>query len=237
MDELEKLAKWFKEAGNTVRFTPETRAQNKTIQNITDWLAVVSFEIKKDYPLVSDRLFTLKNKLFMKGNFINAGTFGRISELLIFLQNSYGKQEQSYWECVHPSFRGTVKDKFMQGHYSDATFSASKILMNRLKLIYKEITPDWHDMDGNQLVEHLFSEQKPKIVFSDSSTQTGRNIQRGNSLLFKGWLCRIRNVNAHEEATDISRQEGFQDLLLISKLMSALDNWEAMPRSPMSLDE
>ena len=95
MDELEKLAKWFKEAGNTVRFTPETRAQNKTIQNITDWLAVVSFEIKKDYPLVSDRLFTLKNKLFMKGNFINAGTFGRISELLIFLQNSYGKQEQS----------------------------------------------------------------------------------------------------------------------------------------------
>ena len=95
--------------------------------------------------------------------------------------------------------------------------------MNRLKLIYKEITPDWHDIDGNQLVEHLFSEQKPKIVFSDSSTQTGRNIQRGNSLLFKGWLCRIRNVNAHEEAVDISREEGFQDLLLISKLMTELD--------------
>ena len=237
MDELEKLAKWFKEAGNTVRFTPLTQSPGKTVRDITDALAILSFNIKKDYPLLSERLFTLKNRLFMTNNFVNVSAFGRISEILIFLQNSHGKQEQSYWECVHPAFRGAVKDKFMQGHYSDATFSASKILMNRLKLIYKEITPDWHDMDGNQLVEHLFSEQKPKIVFSDSSTQTGRNIQRGNSLLFKGWLCRIRNVNAHEEATDISREEGFQDLLLISKLMNALDNWEAMPHFLMSLDE
>ena len=223
MDELEKLSKWFKDAENTVRFTPMTQSPGKTVQNITDALAILSFNIKKDYPLLSERLFTLKNRLFMTNNFVNVSAFGRISEILIFLQNSYGKQEQSYWECVHDAFRGAVKDKFMQGHYSDATFSASKILMNRLKLIYKEITPDWRDMDGNQLVEHLFSEQNPRILFGDLSTQTGRNIQRGNSLLFRGWVCRIRNVNAHEEAADISREEGFQDLLLISKLMAELD--------------
>lgn len=223
MDELEKLSKMFKEAENTVRFIPMTQSPGKTVQDITDALVILSFNIKKDYPLLSERLFTLKNRLFMKNNFVNVSTFGRISEILIFLLNSYGKQEQSYWECVHHAFRGAVKDKFMQGHYSDATFSASKILMNRLKLIYKEITPDWHDMDGNQLVEHLFSEQKPRILFGDLSTQTGRNIQRGNSLLFRGWVCRIRNVNAHEEAADISREEGFQDLLLISKLMTELD--------------
>ena len=167
MNELEKLVNWFKDNVDIVQFTPETRAQTKTIQDITDWLSVLSFEIKKDYPFVSDRLFALKNKLFMKDDFVNAGVFGRISELLLFLQNSYGKQEQSYWECVHQAFRGEVKDKFLQGHYSDATFSASKILMNRLKSIYKEITPDWHDMDGNNLVEHLFPDQNPRILFSD----------------------------------------------------------------------
>ena len=237
MNELEKLVNWFNDGGNSVRFTPLTQSPSKTVQDITDALAVLSFNIKKDHPLLSERLFTLKNRLFMSGNFVNVSTFSRISEILLFLQNSHGKQEQSYWECVHHSFRGEVKDKFLQGHYSDATFSASKILMNRLKSIYKEITPDWHDMDGNQLVEHLFPDQNPRILFSDLSTQTGRNIQRGNSLLFKGWVCRIRNVNAHEETVDISREEGFQDLLLISKLMTELDKWGAGNRATMPRKE
>ena len=89
MNELEKLLKWFNDAGNTVRFTSETRAQDKTIQDITDWLAVVSFEIKKDYPLISDRLFVLKNKLFMKGNFVNVRNSYRSSKRTRHLSAGY----------------------------------------------------------------------------------------------------------------------------------------------------
>lgn len=234
MDELEKLLKWFNDNANIIRFTPETYSDDRTIHDITDWLAVLSFEIKKDYPFYSERLFTLKNNLFMKNNFVNVANFGRISEILIFLKHTYGQKDQEMWACVHHAFHGRIKDKFLQGNYADAIFSASKILMNRLIDIYKKMEPDGPDIDGSKLVENLFSEKNPKIIFSDLNTQTGYNIQRGNSYLFKGWVYRIRNVNAHEELDDISCDEGVQDLLLISKLMKVLDDWDAASQASRS---
>ena len=170
----------------------------------------------------------------MKNNFVNVSIFGRISEILMFLKYAYSHQDEDMWSCVHHAFHGRIKDKFLQGNYADATFSASKILMNRLIDIYKKVEPDGPDIEGSKLVENLFSEKNPKIIFSDLNTQTGYNIQRGNSYLFKGWVYRIRNVNAHEELDNISCDEGFQDLLLISKLMKVLDDWDAASQASRS---
>ena len=150
MNELEKLLKWFNDNANIIRFTPETHACSKTIHDITDWLAVLSFEIKKDYPFYSERLFILKNKLFMKNNFVNVSIFGRISEILMFLKYAYSHQDKDMWSCVHHAFHRRIKDKFLQGNYADATFSASKILMNRLIDIYKKVEPDGPDIEGSK---------------------------------------------------------------------------------------
>lgn len=95
MNELEKLLKWFNDAGNTVRFTPLTQSPGKTVRDITDALAILSFNIKKDYPLLSERLFTLKNRLFMTNNFVNVSAFGRISEILIFLQTPMASRNKA----------------------------------------------------------------------------------------------------------------------------------------------
>lgn len=72
-------------------------------------------------------------------------------------------------------------------------------------------------------MEKAFSANNPIISLGDTSTQTGRDIQRGYMELFTGSVRCIRNPRAHERIV-VDRTEAIRKLHLASLLMSAIDN-------------
>ena len=69
-----------------------------------------------------------------------------------------------------------------------------------------------------------FSSDKPRLVFADLTTVTGRDTQDGYRFLFMGAQQAIRNPAAHEPFTDMDEDETFELLGLASLLMRRLDH-------------
>ena len=152
----------------------------------------------------------------MSSGFINVATFGRLSELLSAIKIILTKRECTQWKYIHYVFHKETKEKFLHGFYSDAVFTATKILMH---------------IDGLDLVGKLFPNDNPKIFFTEQNTRTEQNIQKGYSSLFRGWVYAISNKDAHEikKGNEI---EAFQEIVFISMLMIALDNRISPAPSP-----
>lgn len=226
MEELTKLLDWFERNRSVLRFSCHTTSSKGQVQDITDWLSKLSFAIEKDFPFCAKRLFDLKNKLFLDGNIINVAIYGRIAESLLFLKDAIENKEIGVWKYIHPNLADDVKKRFQQGFYSDAVFAATKILMLRLKEIYRNCSTEVYDIDGAALIEKLLPREAPKILFSELETRSGQNIQKGYEHLFKGWIHAIRNTKAHDSTNVMTEEEAFRELIFISSLMEALDKSE-----------
>ena len=226
MEELNNLLNWFEKNQSVLRFSCQTPSSKKQVQDVTDWLSKLSFAIEKDFPFCAKRLFALKNKLFLDGNIVNVAIYGRIAESLLFLKDAIEKKEIGAWKYMHQELAGDIKKRFLLGFYSDAVFAATKILMLRLKEIYRKTAEDVIDLDGVALIEKLLPKEAPKVFFSELETRSGQNIQKGYEHLFKGWIHAIRNTKAHDAADSITEEEAFRELVLISSLMEALDRSE-----------
>jgi uncharacterized protein (TIGR02391 family) len=98
-----------------------------------------------------------------------------------------------------------------------AIFEAFKAINNRVK------TMTGLDIDGSQLMGQVFSDTSPWIVFSDLSTQTGRDVQKGLRFLFMGAVQGIRTPDAHEQFRPLDQEEALEKLAFASMLMRRLD--------------
>lgn len=231
MENLKALIDWFERNGNVVRFQPLTPLPRKQFLEISDRLSKFSFSIQKDFPEFSERLFSLKNKLSLDSGLVNVAVFGRIAEALSFLCILLSDKKYSQWKYIHKDLHGETKEKFISEFYPEAVFTATNILMQRLKNIHKQIDPHCPDIDGSDLIGKLFPNDAPKILFCEIDTKTGQNKQKGYAELFRGWVAAIRNKNAHPAMEKMTEIEAFQDIVLISMLMSALDNRKLPSRS------
>lgn len=81
------------------------------------------------------------------------------------------------------SFIRKQKEKFLHGFYSDAVFTATKILMQRLKVIHREIDSTGCDIDGLDLVGKLFPNDNPKI-FSLNKIQEQSKIYKKDTPVY-----------------------------------------------------
>lgn len=224
MKELDELIFWFKTEGRSIRFKVETTANIYTIQSVTSSLTKISSKIQQDFPFYAQRLSELKQCLFLTNSLVNVAVFGRILELLILLKSSMEQKNDDHWKYIHPVLlQGQTKEKFQHGFYSDAVFTATKMLMSRLKTIFHDVDPQAKELDGSPLIENLMSEKSPKIMFSEGNTLLDKDLQRGYGALFKGWILAVRNQKAHEVTDTLTEEDAFQELVLISMLMKALD--------------
>lgn len=223
MNDIEELIKWFEKNNSVVRYFPQTTMSRENTSEIGDKILTISFFLKNDFPEFSERIVCLKNKLVLPSGFIDPSIFGRISELLKFIKIILEKREYSQWKYIHNAFHGGVKEKFLHGFYTDAVFTATKILIERLKIIHKNIYPNDDEIDGSNLVGKIFSKDKQNIIFSEQNTISNKDIQKGYHNLFQGCISAIRNKNAHnnEKGNEIY---AFQDIVFMSILMTALDS-------------
>ncbi|GAB4479979.1 MAG: hypothetical protein Kow0088_21290 [Anaerolineales bacterium] len=109
---------------------------------------------------------------------------------------------------------------FIKGHYFHAVFEATKAF-NALVKQESGIM----DLDGQPLMNKVFSTQSPIIKVSPCTTDTEKNIQDGYRSLAVGLMAAIRNPTAHEPALSfpIGREECLEVLSLVSYLFRCLE--------------
>ena len=124
------------------------------------------------------------------------------------------------WNLLNPCLSKVVKKSFEVSHYTEAVSNGIKALNNRVKEIVKLNVG--YELDGDKLMRHAFSSNKPVIVLGDLQTETGRNIQDGYRDLFAGAIRGIRNPIAHD-LIKLEKDECIHILFLISHLWNKLD--------------
>lgn len=94
---------------------------------------------------------------------------------------------------VEPEIEQVSRDLFASGHYSLAVQEAYKAVDK-----YVASLSGRTDRSGTELMELVFSPQKPLLRWSDLQTTSQVNEQRGYHRLYSGAMLGIRNPVAHE---------------------------------------
>ena len=97
---------------------------------------------------------------------------------------------------VHPDIAVVSLRLFDDGHYSQATFEAFKLLDNKVKEV------SGIDESGFKLMMAAFDEKKPKIQLTNLATTSDIDEQGGFRFIFAGSMSGIRNPRGHEIRTD-----------------------------------
>jgi uncharacterized protein (TIGR02391 family) len=85
---------------------------------------------------------------------------------------------------------------FDDGHYSQATFEAFKLLDKKVQDV-----SGIHE-SGHKLMMEAFNEARPKIKLNDLSTISDKDEQMGFRFVFAGSMSAIRNPRGHEIRAD-----------------------------------
>jgi len=110
-----------------------------------------------------------------------------------------------------------VTERFVDHHLDVAIFEAFKAINNRVKAM------TGLDLDGSKLMDEVLGVANPRLRFADLSTRTGRDVQQGLHLMFKGAVQGLRNPDAHEQFKPLDEEEGLERLAFASMLMRRLD--------------
>ncbi len=119
---------------------------------------------------------------------------------------------------LHPEIR-QVADRYIESERMEvAIFESFKAVINRVKAMTGV------DGDGGSgFLGRTFSDENPRLILGDPSTQTGKDLQRGMRFLFMGAAAAIRNPDAHEQFRILGPEESFEELAFASMLMRRLD--------------
>ncbi len=98
---------------------------------------------------------------------------------------------------IHPDIGKVSQELFDNGHYSQATFEAFKLLDKKVKTVAGN-----KKESGYKLMMDAFNEANPKIKLTDLGTQSEIDEQNGFRFIFAGSMWAIRNPRGHEILTD-----------------------------------
>lgn len=119
---------------------------------------------------------------------------------------------------IHPEVLRYCRAELMQENYFHAVFEAAKGLAQRIRELAQV------DADGANLVEVVFSVDKPLLAFNTLQTETEKSEHRGYSALLKGCFAAVRNPPAHIPKVLWQGEDDAADhLSLISLLHRKLD--------------
>lgn len=194
---------------------------------ITERIKMVSDSIQKEFPYFSNRLNSLLNTLFQNGFnglYINSYVFGQIYEIFLALSNT---NNFDFWSLIHPRVSEVSKSLYLDGHYANAAEDAFIEINVRVKGLYQIINPNDKNPcdkvpDGDGAMTTVFSPQKPLVEFCDTSTDTGKNVQKGFMQMLAGAMSALRNPKAHENIK-LSADDAMRRLMFASMLMFKID--------------
>lgn len=84
------------------------------------------------------------------------------------------------------------RDLFASGHYALAVQESYKSVQKYIQ------TKSSSHLDGKKLMEHVFSSEKPRLVWTERNSQSERDEHDGYLRMYAGAMLGIRNPIVHE---------------------------------------
>ena len=198
---------------------------------INECLEHIITGIDKEYPLLFEQINKAKNKLYYNNGisiFINPVAVGRLLAVLDVLYEIYTKNIDDIWGFIHPEIIKSSKQRYLDGYYTDAAFRAFVTINEILKDKYKNIYPNDDNIpDGTDLMNKMFSSQRPLMIYEGYDKDTNENFKNGMRSMLAGAMMTLRNPSAHSNQIEVSKEEAIRRLMLASMLMYKID--EAVP--------
>lgn len=121
---------------------------------------------------------------------------------------------------VHQDILYFCKAELVVDNYFHAVFEATKSVADKIR------EKSGLDLDGSELVNAVFSVNKPILIINNLKTKTEKSEQKGFANLLKGVFGTFRNVTAHEPKIKwkIEEQDALDLLSLLSYIHRRLDN-------------
>lgn len=119
---------------------------------------------------------------------------------------------------IHPKIDAVSKRLYDDGHYSQATFEAYKLLDKEVQRISRV------KQSGVKLMMQAFNEQSPIVKFSKGETASEKDEQEGYKFIFAGVMFAIRNPRGHEHGIEEPPYQCLDHLSLASMLLRRLED-------------
>ena len=119
---------------------------------------------------------------------------------------------------IHPQIDSVSKKLFDDGHYSQSTFEAYKLLDRKVQLLANV------NESGVKLMMKVFSAETPLIRLTQLSNTSEKDEQEGYKFIFSGAIQAIRNPRGHEYGLQDSPTICLDHLSLASLLLRRLEN-------------
>jgi len=119
---------------------------------------------------------------------------------------------------VHPEIANVSRELFDNGHYSQSTFEAFKLVDHTVSTISTV------KKTGFKLMMDVFKKTNPKIKLTDLSNQSEVDEQQGYSFLFAGSIMAIRNPRGHLVGKLDTIDQCLDHLCMASLLMRRIDD-------------
>jgi uncharacterized protein (TIGR02391 family) len=119
---------------------------------------------------------------------------------------------------IHSKIEAVSKKLFDDGHYSQATFEAYKLLDKEVQRLANL------NESGVKLMMKAFNENQPFIRLNNLSSISEKDEQEGYKFIFSGSVMAIRNPRGHEYSVADTLLECLDHLSLASLLLRRLEN-------------
>lgn len=209
--------------------------ENFKLKNSTDYFNEICYtpSMTRDVAAISSGKYIVPH-LYFQAIALYAISIPEQIEDLIFKINKKIKTSErdthiepgdDFWNLIHPLIRKVSEKKFKNAHYMDAVRSAFIEFNDKVKQKYKADTGI--EEDGMNLMKLAFGDftatninfpQTIKYNLVDQTTSSGRNFQRGFSLISSGAMLGLRNPRAHANPED-DKEESIHLIFLASWLM------------------
>jgi uncharacterized protein (TIGR02391 family) len=143
----------------------------------------------------------------------------RIEEVLDewLLEQEQSPRSANFRALLHPAVSRHALPHFDAGHLREAVLNGVLAVFDLLR----ERTG--LDGDGAVLVSQALSLENPKLIFSELSTESGRNDQKGFLQILQGAYLGIRNPKAHSLRHDLTEFAAAQYLIFASLLARRIE--------------
>lgn len=197
---------------------------HKEAEMIKEKLKLVAKDIEKDFSYFSKRISSSLDTLFIVNSYngslgINSYVFGQVYEIMLALDNIHHFDR---WDIIHPRISKSSKALYLDGHYANAAVDAFIEINERVKGLFQILRPNDKVPDGDTAMTTVFSANDPLVKFCDTSSETGKNIQKGFMQMLAGAMSALRNPKSHANIA-LSEDDAMRQLMFASMLMFKID--------------
>lgn len=118
---------------------------------------------------------------------------------------------------LNPAVANAAGPLYLDGHYPQAVFDASKVLIALVKTASAR-----PDLDGANLMRTVFSRKDPILAFNDLADISDLDEQEGMMHLYEGAVMAIRNPGGHRVGATERPDRALQNLEMLSLLADRL---------------